>query len=61
MRWLAMQTLDGAHVLPVNDVVEHDLTDACTCGPTSELVDCTAGGTAWLVTHHSLDGREHHE
>lgn len=61
MRWLAIETDDGAHVLPIGDVVEHEESADCVCGPASELVDCAAGGTAWLVTHHSLDGREHLE
>jgi hypothetical protein len=29
----------------------------CPCGPAIERV----GRTGWLVTHHSLDGRECHE
>lgn len=61
MRWAAVETPDGAHVLPIGDVVEHVESDDCVCGPTSEVVECSAGGTAWLVTHHSLDGREHQE
>ncbi len=52
------------HVHPVNDLVEHDTSeidgepfnDECVCGPDVEPV-----GTGWLITHHSLDGREAHE
>lgn len=29
----------------------------CPCGPAIQRV----GRTSWLVTHHSLDGRERHE
>jgi hypothetical protein len=50
------------HVVPVNDLVEHD-TDGpdCVCGPTVEPVDRDDGSLGWLVVHHSLDGRERAE
>lgn len=51
------------HVMPVNDLIEHDnsgVTD-CPCGPTTEPVSAEDGSMGWLVTHHSLDGRELHE
>lgn len=53
---------DTAHVFPVGDLVEH-LTDGrdCPCGPTTEPVKHEDGSMGWVVTHHSLDGREHHE
>lgn len=55
---------DVVHVFPVNDLVEHDtdelpgepFNDECVCGP-----DVEPAGDGWLVTHHSLDGREQHE
>lgn len=59
-RWLAQQTDDGAHVIPISDLIQHTESDDCVCGPASEHV---AGehGSGWLVTHHSLDGREQRE
>lgn len=49
------------HVLPVDDLIEHTSTDYdCVCGPAIELVP-SDNGDSWLVTHHSLDGRELHE
>ncbi|MGV0042014.1 hypothetical protein [Mycobacterium colombiense] len=47
------------HVLPNNDLIEHedDGTD-CPCGPTVEPVFDSEGSCGWLITHHSLDGRE---
>ena len=49
------------HVYPVGDLVDHD-TDGgdCVCGPTVEHVPSDSGD-GWLVTHHSLDGREKDE
>jgi len=48
------------HVYPLNDLVEHDIEgEDCVCGPDVELVSAIDDG--WLVTHHSLDGREEHE
>jgi hypothetical protein len=50
------------HVYPAGDLIAHDTTGAdCACGPATELVPNDDGPDGWLVTHHSLDGREHHE
>lgn len=49
---------DGVHVIPLGDVIDHDHTDDCVCGPTSELQANADAPDVWLVTHHSLDGRE---
>lgn len=59
-RWPAQQTDDGAHVFPIDDLIQHAESDDCVCGSTSEYV---AGeqGSGWLTTHHSLDGREQRE
>lgn len=55
--------MDTVHVIPVNDLIEHeDIGDDCPCGPTSEPVkDNETGAVGWLITHHSLDGRERFE
>ena len=33
----------------------------CLCGPAQELVRQESGCDGWVVTHHSLDGRERDE
>lgn len=38
------------HVYPIQDIVEHELTDDCVCGP--EFEDQENG--CWLVVHHGL-------
>lgn len=50
------------HVVPVNDLIEHDTTGEqdCVCGPDVEPVERDDGSVAWLISHHSLDGRELH-
>lgn len=50
--WLVLEADPGSdpHV---------DDTD-CPCGPTAELL-YGPDGDGWLVTHHSLDGREQRE
>ena len=51
------------HCYPSGDLIEHD-TDGgdCPCGPTTEpVVRESDGFVGWLVTHHSLDGRELNE
>lgn len=53
---------DGApfHVLPVDDLIEH-LWEDCPCGPLTEPVPRDDGSIGWIVTRHSLDGRERFE
>lgn len=49
------------HVVPVNDLVEHDSSTAsgeCVCGPRVEAVFREDGSNGWVIVHHSLDGRE---
>lgn len=53
------------HVYPLRDLVDHatelgDDTD-CVCGPEIRPVVRADGSFAWLIVHHSLDGREHRE
>jgi hypothetical protein len=50
------------HTIPVNDLIEHDTdSDDCACGPAIEAVFADDGSNGWLISHHSLDGRELHE
>lgn len=47
------------HVVPRGDLVEHDTNGSdCVCAPRVEPVQRDDGSYGWLVTHHSLDGRE---
>jgi hypothetical protein len=43
------------HVLPVNDLREHEESRDCWCEP---RVEADSDWTAALIVHHSLDGRE---
>ena len=47
-----MSPADYLHVVPQNDLREHDATRHCWCRPTED--DETPG----LFVHHSMDGRE---
>lgn len=49
--------MNTAHVLPVNDLIEHERNDECVCGPRVEPVERN-GVPGELIVHHSLDGRE---
>lgn len=49
--------MDTLHVQPVADLIEHQ-DDDCPCGPRVEPVFRADGSNGWLITHHSLDGRE---
>lgn len=44
---------DTVHVTPRDDLVDHEESDDCICGPSTVFV---IGGV--VVTHRSLDGRE---
>jgi hypothetical protein len=50
-------TAGPIHTRPVNDLVAHDLSADCVCGPKAVLVD-TDHGDEWMFVHHALDGRE---
>lgn len=51
--------MSTVHVYPTRDLIHHDTeSDDCTCGPTVEPVPNEDGSMGWLLTHHSLDGRE---
>lgn len=39
----------GVHVVPLNDLREHDLNGSCWCKPTKDE-------GVWV--HHAMDGRE---
>lgn len=53
---------DGnVHVRPVGDLVEHELTEDCACGPSAQPVKRDDGSVGWLIVHHALDGREQRE
>lgn len=42
------------HILPVNDIKEHDESSTCDCDPNVE----TLSGGDLMITHNSYDGRE---
>lgn len=50
--------MSSVHVTPLLDVIAHDETDDCPCGPRTEPVTRDDGSVGWLVIHHSLDNRE---
>lgn len=60
-QWLVYGPAPGrAHVVPLDDDIVHEFTEACVCAPTPRP-EPTPSGTGWVFTHHSLDGREQYE
>jgi hypothetical protein len=54
--------LATVHVVPVNDLLAHDLEgEDCACLVTVEPVMAENGSCGWLIVHNSWDGREHRE
>ena len=47
------------HKIPEGDIIEHDESMNCVCGPTVSSIE--PQGTAVTVTHYSLDNREQFE
>jgi hypothetical protein len=60
-KWLLLDMHDHGerHVLPLGDLIAHDKPgDDCSCGPAVECLPQPDAADWWLITHHSLDGRE---
>lgn len=51
----------SVHVVPVDDLIDHDLADTCTCGPADQSVIRDDDSIGWITVHHSLDDREQWE
>ncbi len=45
------------HILPINDIKEHDENSTCICHPRVEMQP----NGDMLIIHNSFDGREHVE
>lgn len=52
---------DGLHILPVDDLMEHDLCADCFCGPRISVEPDPDGQYGWIYVHAFLDGREQAE
>ncbi len=50
-------TAGGGSWLSIEELPGEDFGD-CPCGPRVEPVLADDGSMGWLITHHSLDGRE---
>lgn len=49
---------DSWHVIPVDDLVEHETSEDCPCGPQVEIVMRVDAPDAHLYHHSALDGHE---
>lgn len=49
------------HTVPVGDLIEHEETEDCVCGPRCDPVTRPDGSMGFVYIHHSLDGREMYE
>lgn len=46
------------HVVPSHDLIDHEVSESCPCGPVTEAVKRDDGSVGWVVGHHALDARE---
>lgn len=49
------------HIIPVNDLIEHDTDEYCVCQPEVEILTTYGTPDQYIYIHHSLDGREYKE
>lgn len=60
-QWLAQQVVDGVHVLPLDDLVEHRQSVDCWCKPDVLWIGLDGEPVLLvrkMVTHQAADGRE---
>lgn len=59
--WRLRHTEDEVvHVVPNGDLIDHELSDECACGPSSRISDLHTEcdhPDVWIHQHHALDGR----
>lgn len=46
------------HVVPVDDLLEHEIEEDCACLPETKPVERDDGSLGWVVVHNAWDGRE---
>jgi len=62
LRMAVGQTIPVQHVVPVNDLFDHDTSgEACLCGTETDRVEGEDGSMGFVAIHRSLDGREANE
>jgi len=42
------------HVIPVDDLIDHENSDECPCKPRTEPVERDDGSYGWVVVHTKL-------
>lgn len=61
-QWLAREVSDTeVHAVPLDDVIVHEFTTDCPCGPRPRCIPREGRPDGWVHTHHSADGREFNE
>ncbi|MGK5677491.1 hypothetical protein [Actinoplanes sp. URMC 104] len=49
------------HVTPKDDLITHEDSGFCVCGPRLDLIRHPSGATKWAYIHPSLDNRENQQ
>lgn len=52
--WAVEKTNNGVHVVPIDDIKEHEMVRSCWCKPALKHNEN-------VIVHNSLDGREYME
>ena len=48
------QQSDTLHEIPTSDVIAHERSEDCICGPTATLTQRPGKSDLWLHVHHPL-------
>lgn len=59
--WIVLDIDGGPHIIPRGDLIEHEVSTECVCGPETIPLHCDDGTISYMYSHHSLDGREINE
>jgi hypothetical protein len=52
---------EEAHVTPIADLIEHESSENCVCGPEIKPLKRSDGSIVYVYLHHALDGRKDSE
>lgn len=44
-----------SHAMPARDLVKHEVSTECACGPSLKVVMREDGLSVWIVGHHALE------
>lgn len=53
-----MTRLYGMHVVPYEEMFQHDVRTPCVCEPRLDVGEDETGQLGWVYVHHAIDSQE---